>query len=80
MTPQVVRNAHIFYVVHDVENDEDYGMHVEIESPSFDFNHYQYADDILPSFVAEGRVVNSELIKLDDLSAKLQNPHFLHAL
>lgn len=80
MTPQVVRNAHIFYVVHDADSDEDYGMHVEIESPSIDFYHYKFTDDITPTFFAEGLLVKSELIKLDELPVKLQNPHFLHAI
>lgn len=72
----VVGNAHVFYVVHDMERNEDYGVHVEVRAPCFEL-HYKYADDLTPTFFAEGEFVNRELIKLEDIP---QNPHFLHAL
>lgn len=79
MITQVVGNAHIFYVVHDMESNEDYGVHVEVSAPAFEFN-YKYADDLSPTFFAEGNFVKRELIKLEDMPEKLQNPHFLHVL
>lgn len=56
---QRVGNAHVFIVLHDLETDKDYGMHVEVTDTSF--SHSGVGGD----FELEGTIVSKEVLDLD---------------
>ncbi len=62
---QCVGNAHVFIVLHDLETDKDYGMHVEVTDISF--SHSGIGGD----FELDGTMVSNETVELSTLDKML---------
>lgn len=56
---QCVSNVHAFIILHDLETDKDYGMHVEVANTSFSHS------GIGGEFELEGTLVAKEVFDLD---------------
>jgi len=62
MITTVVGNAHVFLVMHDLETNKDFGVHVEISDPSLFINN---TGTKLPPVTLQGDFVKQELADLD---------------
>ncbi|MBO5629445.1 MAG: hypothetical protein J5965_10270 [Aeriscardovia sp.] len=58
---QVVGNAQVFVVVHDMQTDKEYGMRFEVSDPSIELFNYGATGPI----TLNGEVISREIINLD---------------
>lgn len=69
MKTLTVGNAQLFLVVHNIENDIDYGIRLEVSNPIVDM---VCADGINQDLEMTGTVVRREIVDLDNMPSRLK--------